>query len=185
MGVFALFANTSGTSNIAIGDSALVALTSGSFNTVIGDAAGGDLADGSDNIYIGATAAATPTPRPRPTPAPRLSGASSESGTIRIGAPISACFVAGISGVAVSGNPVCIDGNGQLGECGPGASPVSLNELLKEQKKIEEQQATIAELKSTVEILTAQLRENAAQIQKANAQFEMNKPAAKVVVNKP
>jgi hypothetical protein len=34
-------------------------------------------------------------------------------------------------------------------------------------------------------MLTAQLEENAAQIQKANAQLEMNKPAARVVVNKP
>jgi hypothetical protein len=33
--------------------------------------------------------------------------------------------------------------------------------------------------------LTAQLREQAAQIQKVSAQVEMSKPAAKVVVNKP
>jgi hypothetical protein len=33
-------------------------------------------------------------------------------------------------------------------------------------------------------MLTAQLKEQAAQIQKVNAQLEMNKPAAKVVVNK-
>src|SRR4029077_14832140 len=48
-----------------------------------------------------------------------------------------------------------------------------LNEFLKEHKKVEEQQATITELKSTVaqqqkgmEVLTAQLKEQAAQIQK-------------------
>jgi hypothetical protein len=51
-----------------------------------------------------------------------------------------------------------------------------LNEFLKEHKKVEAQQATIAELKSTVaqqqkgmEILTAQLKE----------QLEMGKPATK------
>jgi trimeric autotransporter adhesin len=67
-----------------------------------------------------------------------------------------------------------------------------LNEFLKEHKKVEEQQANIAELKSTVaqqqkgmDVLTAQFREQAAQIQKVSAQLEMNKPAAKVVVNKP
>src|SRR5438067_2126718 len=67
-----------------------------------------------------------------------------------------------------------------------------LNEFLKEHKKVEEQQANIAELKSTVaqqqkgmEVLAAQLKEQAAQIQKVSAQLEVNKPASKVVVNKP
>ena len=67
-----------------------------------------------------------------------------------------------------------------------------LDEFLKEHKKVEHQQATIAELKSTVaqqekgmDVFTAQLKEQAAQIQKVSAQLEMSKPAAKVVVNKP
>jgi septal ring factor EnvC (AmiA/AmiB activator) len=67
-----------------------------------------------------------------------------------------------------------------------------LNEFLKEHQKVETQQATIAELKSTVaqqqkgmEILTAQLKEQAAQIQKVSAQLETSKPASKVVVNTP
>jgi uncharacterized coiled-coil protein SlyX len=67
-----------------------------------------------------------------------------------------------------------------------------LNEFLKEHQKVETQQATIAELKSTVaqqqkgmDVLTAQLKEQAAQIQKVSAQIEVSKPAAKVVVNKP
>ena len=74
-----------------------------------------------------------------------------------------------------------------------------LNEFLKEHKKVEEQQskidnqqASIAELKATVaqqakgmEVLTGELKEQAAQIQKVSAQLEMSKPASKVVVNKP
>jgi uncharacterized coiled-coil protein SlyX len=51
-----------------------------------------------------------------------------------------------------------------------------LKEFLKEHRKVEEQQATITELKSTVaqqqkgmEVLTAQLKEQAAQIQKVSA----------------
>jgi hypothetical protein len=60
-----------------------------------------------------------------------------------------------------------------------------LNEFLKEHKKVEEQQANITELKSTVGVLTAQLKEQAAQIQKVSAQLEVNKPAPQVVVNKP
>jgi hypothetical protein len=60
-----------------------------------------------------------------------------------------------------------------------------LNEFLKEHKKVEEQQANITELKSTVGVLTAQLKEQAAQIQKVSAQLEVNKSAPQVVVNKP
>jgi uncharacterized coiled-coil protein SlyX len=63
-----------------------------------------------------------------------------------------------------------------------------LNEFLKEHKKVEAQQATIAELKSTVaqqqkgmEVLTAQLKEQGAQIQKVSAQLKVSKPAAQVV----
>ena len=66
-----------------------------------------------------------------------------------------------------------------------------LNEFLKEHKKVEEQQAGIADLKSTVasqqkemQVLTAQLKEQAAQIQKVSAQLEASKPAPKVVANK-
>jgi hypothetical protein len=60
-----------------------------------------------------------------------------------------------------------------------------LNEFLKEHKKVEEQQATISELKNELQTVVAQLKEQAAQIQKVSAQLEVNKPAAKVVVNKP
>jgi hypothetical protein len=63
-----------------------------------------------------------------------------------------------------------------------------LNEFLKEHKKVEAQQATIAELKSTVaqqqkgmEVLTAQLKEQGAQIQKVSAELKVSKPAAQVV----
>ena len=67
-----------------------------------------------------------------------------------------------------------------------------LNEFLKEHKNVEEQQATISNLKSTVaqqengmEILTAQLKEQGAQIQKVSAQVEMSRPASRVIANKP
>src|SRR4030095_5074164 len=164
MGALALSANTSGASNIAVGDSALVNKGSGSFNTVVGDGAGGDLADGSDNIYIGATAGA---------------GATSESGTIRIGDPdfVSACFVRGISGNTVSGSPVCVGGDGQLGECAAGGSPGAMNQLLKEQA------TKIASPESQIHNLTAALKQQAEQIQKVSAQLEMVRPAPRVVNN--
>ena len=66
-----------------------------------------------------------------------------------------------------------------------------LNEFLKEHKKVEEQQASIADLKSTValqrkemQVLTAQLKEEADQIQKVSAQLEASKPAPEVVANR-
>jgi septal ring factor EnvC (AmiA/AmiB activator) len=65
-----------------------------------------------------------------------------------------------------------------------------LNEFLKEHKNNEQQQATIAELKSNIarqqeamEALTAQLKEQSAQIQKVSAQVEMSKAAQQMALN--
>jgi trimeric autotransporter adhesin len=58
-----------------------------------------------------------------------------------------------------------------------------LNEFLKEHRKNEEQQATIAQLKSGMEALTATVKEQAAQIQKVSAQLEASKPAPQTVLN--
>jgi hypothetical protein len=60
-----------------------------------------------------------------------------------------------------------------------------LNEFLKEHKRVEEQQASISQLKSEMQTIVVQLKEQAAQIQKVSTQLEMSKPGAKVVVNKP
>jgi hypothetical protein len=63
-----------------------------------------------------------------------------------------------------------------------------LNEFLKEHRKVEQQEATIAQLKkdfrATVAQLTTRLDEQAAQIQKVSAQLEASK-AAPQVVNSP
>ena len=58
-----------------------------------------------------------------------------------------------------------------------------LNEFLKEHKKVEAQQATIAALKNEVQTVVAQLKEQAAEIQKVSAQIEMSKPAPQAVLN--
>ena len=62
-----------------------------------------------------------------------------------------------------------------------------LNEFLKEHRKVEEQQATITQLKkdfrATVAQLTSRLDEQASQIQKVSAQLEMSKAAPKTVLN--
>ena len=62
-----------------------------------------------------------------------------------------------------------------------------LNEFLKEHKKVEDLkndfQATVAQQQKEIQALTAQLKEQAAQIQKVSAQLEVNKPAPQVVNN--
>jgi hypothetical protein len=59
-----------------------------------------------------------------------------------------------------------------------------LNEFLKEHKKVEEQQASIGQLKSEMQTMVAQLKEQAAQIQKVSAQLEVNKAVPQTVANK-
>jgi hypothetical protein len=59
-----------------------------------------------------------------------------------------------------------------------------LNEFLKEHRRNEEQQATIEQLKSGMEALTATVKEQAAQIQKVSAQLEAGKSGSQVVANK-
>ncbi len=69
-----------------------------------------------------------------------------------------------------------------------------LNEFLKEHKKVEKQEATITRLtndfqtvstqqRNEIQLLSAQLKEQAAQIQKMSAQLEASKPAQRVVNN--
>jgi hypothetical protein len=72
-----------------------------------------------------------------------------------------------------------------------------LNEFLKEHRRVEEQEATIIQLKSDfakqtvamtrqekgIEALAAALKEQAAEIQRVNAQVELNTPAARVVAS--
>jgi hypothetical protein len=70
-----------------------------------------------------------------------------------------------------------------------------LNEFLKEHKKVEQQEATITRLtndfqtvstqqRNEIQLLSAQLKEQAAQIQKVSAQLDTNQPASQVVSNR-
>jgi hypothetical protein len=56
-----------------------------------------------------------------------------------------------------------------------------LNEFLKEHKRVEEQQQTIAQMAKEMQIVIAQLKEQAAQIQKVSAKVQMSKPSPEVV----
>ena len=97
-GFNALFSNTSGGFNTALGVDALLFNTTGLNNIAVGVGAGGSLASGSNNIYLGSSSAT-----------------ATEANTIRLGAVQTQTFIAGISGVPVSGSAVLISNTGQLG----------------------------------------------------------------------
>ena len=66
-----------------------------------------------------------------------------------------------------------------------------LNEFLKEHRRVQEQEATITQLKSTVaqqqkgmKLLAASLKEQASQIQKVSAQMEVDRFAPRTLANK-
>ena len=101
MGNAALFNNT-GNRNTAAGSLALLTSTTGNDNIAIGLAAGNQVTTGSNNIHIG------------------NQGLPADTALIRIGTggtptTHTATFIAGISGVPVTGEPVTVDVNGQLG----------------------------------------------------------------------
>jgi trimeric autotransporter adhesin len=91
--------STTATNNTAAGASALENATTGNGNIGIGYQAGYNVTTGSNNIEIGNT------------------GTSSDNGVIYIGTQgtQSATFIAGISGVNVSGAQVVVTSSGQLG----------------------------------------------------------------------
>jgi hypothetical protein len=180
VGGFALQANVNGTRNTAVGAGAMEHASGGNDNTAVGELAGNNIT-GSSNIDIGSG----------------VQGVGGENNTIRIGDNLptgtgaSACFIGGILSHFIPPNPgnsiVTIDPvTQQLGM----TTDFAAAKIEEQQKKIEEQQASIAELKSTVaqqqkgmEVLVAQLKDQAAEIQKVSAQFEVSKPAPQTVLN--
>jgi Chaperone of endosialidase len=93
-----LFSNTTGRANTAVGFNALVFNTTGSSNIAIGERAGGTVSTGSNNIYLGHTSAV-----------------GAEASTMRLGELQTRTFIAGISGVPVTGSAVLISTTGQVG----------------------------------------------------------------------
>ena len=176
LGDLALTSNVSGNFNTGIGDDALFNCT-GNSNTALGDEAGNSVAGGEGNIYIGA----------------QVTGVAGEFEFIRIGNDTAFTFpydtyIAGIFNRSVAlatAQLVYADDTGKLGTVlvnAAGNKVATPQAMLNESRN---QQKRIAELEGTVERLAAMVKEQGAQIQKVSAQLEVNKPAAKVVVNKP
>ena len=91
------------------------------------------------------------------------------------------CFIGNISGVPVTGDPVVVDANGQLGVPAPGR--LSANELLKQQRVVQELKATTERQAAVIALQEGQIKALTAGLQKVSAQLEVNKPAARVVNN--
>ena len=119
VGEWALVNNNTGNANLAIGSLALYANGTGGGNTAVGHNALFDNQSGNVNIALGYEAGIRTTGSGNIVIGNR--GVEGESNTIRIGGgvfgygPQTAAFMAGISGTAVVGDAVVVDGNGQLG----------------------------------------------------------------------
>jgi Chaperone of endosialidase len=98
-GYFAVYQNTTGNNNTGTGYNALLNNTTGNQNIALGNFAGSNLTTGDNNIDIG------------------NQGVAGEANTIRIGTQgtQTKTFIAGISGVGVSGVAVKVNAAGQLG----------------------------------------------------------------------
>jgi len=180
VGFNALGANFDGLFNNAMGFDAMADNVSGAGNVAVGDSAGAGV-EGDFNIYIGAFAGPAPSPAP-----------VAESETIRIGDVFNTdCYIGGIFGATATGGlPVVVNSDGKLGTV-PAGSPLSLNEVLKQQHLVQELKATterqaavIALQEGQIKALTAGLKQQAEQIQKVSAQLEMVRPTPRVVENR-
>jgi hypothetical protein len=183
LGTLPLSSNTSGNNNTAIGNLALLNSVSTSNHVAVGRLAGSGITTVNNNIIIG-----------------HHTGVHS-----RFGEEDNVCYIGNIYGSNVDNmdgvaRPVYVDPDGRLGTFlvadGPnpgksspqGVRPEAIPDAAKQAKldlKVQNLRATVAQQQQQIETLTAQLKENTALIQKANVHLEMNKPAAKVVVNKP
>jgi hypothetical protein len=117
-GLRALFGNSTGSENTAVGVSALASNDNGSQNTAIGYKALKANIGGNHNIALGHEAGINVgglnNPRDNNIEIGNA-GDFVDDATIRIGDVQTRTFIAGISGSAVTGSPVVVDANGQLG----------------------------------------------------------------------
>jgi hypothetical protein len=170
VGFNALANNTEGSSNTAAGNQALNSITTGNNNIALGTAAGSALTNENDNIDIG------------------HAGVATDAGVIRIGDAQTATFIAGISGVAITGgNFVVIDANGQLGTGAPAFGQINqdiqaMDTAIAQQR--DEFKALVAEQRKSIELLTARVKAQDDQLQRVTVRMEQNRVTPKTVANK-
>jgi hypothetical protein len=85
--------------------------------------------------------------------------------------------------------PTPTPGAGNPGKSAPkGVQPQAIPDTARQPMvnlEVQSLEAMISQQQDQIEILTAQIKEQIAQIQKVNARIEIKKPAAKTIVNKP
>ena len=90
-------------------------------------------------------------------------GVTTANNVICIGANVAGadvsntCFIGNISGVEVTGDPVVVAANGQLGVA-PAGSPLSANELLKQQRVVQELKATTERQAAVIALQEGQIK---------------------------
>src|SRR5438477_1248547 len=196
-GYFSLMNNTSGGSNTAAGWEALTANTTGSTNTAIGNQALQSNLSNSDHVAIGSMAGSGITSVDNNIIIGHHSGVHSV-----FGQESDRCFIDNIFGAPVSAATaavVMIDSDGRLGTAtadghDPGKfspkgniRPQAIPDAAKQailNRIIESLQATVTQNQKQIEGLTAQVKEQATQIQKVNEQLEIGELAARVVMDK-
>src|SRR5437773_4704683 len=196
-GYFSLMNNTSGGSNTAAGWEALTANTTGSTNTAIGNQALQSNLSNSDHVAIGSMAGSGITSVDNNIIIGHHSGVHSVFGQVSDRCTIDNIFGAPVS--AATAAVVMVDSDGRLGTAtsdGPDPGgfsskgsirPQAISDAAKQamlDRTIESLQATVTQQQQQIATLTAQLKDNAAQIQKANDQLEIGEPAARVVMDK-
>lgn len=190
VGVEALAANTTGAFNVAVGGSSLLVNIAGASNTAVGV---GSLSQstGDGNTALGRVAGFGVTTGNNIIAIGQLSGVDSDLGQLDdscyianiANQPISATNLVGIVGVDTDGKlgTVTMDANGNkvpIANLLGGQSQVMLD------RKFETLQATIAEQQQQIDILTSQLKEQTAIIQRVSAQVELRTSSAQTVLNK-
>ena len=121
VGNAALINSQSDNFNVAIGYNSLNTLNGGSQNTAVGYNNLGSITTGKFNTTIGQSSGSAYTGSESSNLLIRSNGVNGESNTIRIGNPgsgddtQSSCFIAGITGITVTGTAVLCSTTGQLG----------------------------------------------------------------------
>ena len=196
-GYFALTNNTTGGSNTATGWETLTANTTGTNNTAVGNQALQNNLGNSDNVAIGSMAGSGITSVDNNIIIGHHSGVHSVFGQVSDRCTIDNIFGAPVSGATAA--VVMVDSDGRLGTVSSdgsdsgGFSPrgnIRLQAIPDAAKQgmlnrtLESLQVTITQNQQQILTLAAQLKKQAAQIQKVNARLEIRKPPARVVVDK-
>jgi hypothetical protein len=184
IGIQALLLHTSGEGNTALGSGTLQGVTTGENNTGLGRHAGNAISEGSNNVCVGFDSGTAITTGSGIITIGPVTGVHSAFGQVD-----NRTYIANILNAAVdaaTGQPVYVDADGRLGTflatAGPeapgfhskGVRPQTVPDAQAMNRKVEALEATVADL-------TAQLKEQAEQIQKVTAQMRINNFATQTV----